>query len=224
MRLPGLLIALATVPFLSPTATHAQEPIKIGVVQVLSGSMAKYGISAYQGIQLAADQINEAGGINGRPLKLFVEDSAGTKDMAVNAVRKLIGREKVDVILGPTSSTESLAATPIANQRKVPSLALTATAKGIAAIGEYVFRTAQPESNLIPASISRAKARYGLTRAAVPDYRDSARLQAQAPVLGSRAPDEREISAREKAENAVLDVNPRRVHKSGRCLDPLRSL
>lgn len=95
----------------------------------------------------------------GRKIALTVEDSAANKDQAINAARKLIGRDKVVAIIGPTLSNEMFAAGPVANERKIPIIGTSTTAAGITEIGPYVFRTSLPESDVIPVTLARAKAR-----------------------------------------------------------------
>ncbi|MEP9355438.1 ABC transporter substrate-binding protein [Xanthobacter sp. KR7-65] len=180
--LGALLMALAT-----PAFAADAEPIPLGVVQVLSGPQSKYGANANKGIELAAEEINKAGGINGRPVKLFTEDTAGSKDQAINAVRKVIGQNKVVLVIGPTLSTEVFAATPIANQRGVPSIALTATAPGIASIGDYSFRASLPEERLIPASLKRAKKLYDIKRAAILFANDDSNMKSSADIFKKEA-------------------------------------
>ncbi|QRG05558.1 ABC transporter substrate-binding protein [Xanthobacter dioxanivorans] len=180
--LGALLLALAM-----PALANDADPIPLGVVQVLSGPQSKYGANANKGIELAAEEINKAGGINGRPIRLFTEDTAGSKDQAINAVRKVIGQNKVVLVIGPTLSTEVFAATPIANQRGVPSVALTATAPGIAAIGEFSFRASLPEDRLIPASLKRAKKLYDIKRAAILFANDDSNMKSSADIFKKEA-------------------------------------
>jgi len=87
IRLNTLLAALA-VSALAPAA-HAAD-IKIGVAEALSGGAAQYGNSIRNGFQLAAEEINAAGGINGDKLVLVIEDEQGKKEEAINVFRKLI--------------------------------------------------------------------------------------------------------------------------------------
>ena len=84
---------------------------------------------------------------------LTVEDSAANKDQAINAARKLIGRDKVVAIIGPTLSNEMFAVGPVVNERKIPIIGTSTTAAGITAIGPYVFRTSLPESDVIPVTL-----------------------------------------------------------------------
>jgi len=151
-----MLLAAAV---LSPMAAHAQlAPIQLGAIEILSGPSAAYGIAIRSGLELALDEINEKG-VLGRKLALTIEDSAGNKDQAINAARKLIGRDKVVAIIGPTLSNEMFAVGPVVNERKIPIIGTSTTAVGITEIGPYVFRTSLPETDVIPVTLALAKGR-----------------------------------------------------------------
>ena len=167
------LISSAMLAFamLASTAlvTLAQEktPITIGAVEILTGPNNKYGIAIKNGFDLALEEVNKAGGVLGAPLALAYEDSAGSKDQAMNAVRSLIGSKNVPLILGPTLSNEMFAAGPIANQRKIPIVGTSTTASGITAIGPYVFRTSLPEADVVPVTLKTARDKFGVKKVAV---------------------------------------------------------
>ena len=97
----------------------AAADIKLGVAEALSGGAAQYGQSIRAGFQLAADEINAAGGINGNKLVLIIEDEQGKKEEAINAFKKLIFQDKVLMLFGPTLSNSAQAADPIAQAAKV---------------------------------------------------------------------------------------------------------
>ncbi len=149
-------IIAATALLLSIGAASAQVPV--GSIEILSGPNAAYGTAIRAGLELALDGINQKGVLGGQKIALTVEDSAGNKDQAINAARKLIGRDKVVAIIGPTLSNEMFAAGPVANERHVPILGTSTTANGITAIGDYVFRTSLPESDVIPVTLRKAEA------------------------------------------------------------------
>ncbi len=165
-----ILAALAAMGLVAamPDASRAAEPVKVGAVEALSGPAAKYGVAIRQGFELADAAINAKGGIlGGRPLQLLFEDSAGNKEQAINAVRKLIARDHVAALLGPTLSNEMFAVGPLANQRGIPIIGTSNTARGITAIGPFVFRTSLPESDVIPVTLKAAAAKFHLKRVAV---------------------------------------------------------
>jgi len=143
-------------------AAHADD-IPIGAVEILTGPAAAYGIAIRQGFELALDQINKAGVLEGRHLKLTFEDSAGNKDQAINAARLLVGRDKVVTVLGPTISTEMFAVGPVMNARHIPDIGTSTTATGVTDIGPYIFSTALREADVIPVAVKAAYARGAKT-------------------------------------------------------------
>jgi branched-chain amino acid transport system substrate-binding protein len=153
----GLAVLAAALAF-APAFAQAQ-PVPVGAIEILSGPAAAYGIAIKAGLELALDEINQKGVLGGRKIVLTVEDSAGNKDQAINAARKLIGRDKVVAIIGPTLSNEMFAVGPVTNERKVPTLGTSTTATGITDIGPYIFRTSLPESDVIPVTLKAAMAR-----------------------------------------------------------------
>lgn len=143
------------------------KAVKFGAVFILSGNGAAYGTSQKNGLELAREEINAAGGVDGARIDIVYEDSAGDKNQAINAVNKLINTDQVLAIIGPTLSAEMFAAGPVANQLKVPIMGVSNTAKGITAIGPYVFRNSLPEERVIPVTVKRAKEKYNLKRVAL---------------------------------------------------------
>jgi branched-chain amino acid transport system substrate-binding protein len=160
-------LAASAAALLYASAAHAQTPITIGAIEILTGPNNKYGIAIKNGFDLALEEVNKAGGVLGAPLAIAYEDSAGNKDQALNAARQLIGARKVPLILGPTLSNEMFAVGPVAVERKIPIVGTSTTANGITAIGPYVFRTSLPEADVIPVTLRTAKEKLGVKRVAV---------------------------------------------------------
>ncbi len=115
------------------------EPIRIGWISDLSGPVAKYG--AYEAGMLAVEEVNKNGGINGRPLRLIVEDGKCNSIAAVNAANKLINIDKVKIIIGGHCTPESVAIAPIVEKNKVLMLASITSTPVLTDMGDYVFRT-----------------------------------------------------------------------------------
>ncbi|OZI77805.1 ABC transporter substrate-binding protein [Bordetella genomosp. 12] len=159
-----LLVAIAAAGLIP--AAHAAD-IKLGVAEALSGGAAQYGNSIRNGFQLAADEINAAGGINGNKLVLVVEDEQGKKEEAINVFKKLIFKDNVLMVFGPTLSNSAQAADPIAQAAKTVAFGTSNTADGITSIGNYVFRNSVTEADVLPATISTVKAKTGLKNVAV---------------------------------------------------------
>src|SRR5712671_3087021 len=107
---------------LAAPAIAQNEPIRIGYLPALTGPSSSTGIGINRGTLLAVDEINAAGGINGRKIELIVRDTQSDPTKAVNAVAELTQRQKVAMIFGPLNSGEALAATPLIARDKVPML------------------------------------------------------------------------------------------------------
>ena len=141
--------------------------IKIGLAEALTGGAAQYGVSIRNGFQLAADEINAKGGINGNKVQLVVEDEQGKKEEAINVFKKLIFQDKVLMIFGPTLSNSMFAAGPVANAAKTVAFGTSNTANGITDIGPYVFRNSVMESDVLPVTVATATKHYKLKNVAV---------------------------------------------------------
>jgi branched-chain amino acid transport system substrate-binding protein len=123
-----------------PTAPTTKEPIKIGFIGPLSGDAASYGIPIKNAIALAVEEINNAGGINGRKIEIIYEDGKCNGKDAVNAAQKLINIDKVNIILGGMCSGELLAIAPITEPAKVLLLSPSASSPDITHAGDFIFR------------------------------------------------------------------------------------
>ncbi len=127
----------------SPDTSQPAKPdetIKIGTIGPLTGNIATYGLSTKNGVEIAVEEFNQNGGINGKPIKLISEDTRGEQTEAANAASKLIEQDKVVAIVGGVISSETLTAGPIANDAKVVMISSSSTAAGVPEIGDYIFR------------------------------------------------------------------------------------
>ena len=123
-------------------AMASDEPFVIGVMDALTGVAESYGNPLLQSKLLAMEEINAAGGINGRKLELIVEDSKCAAQDAITAYNKLTNVEGVKIILGTTCSGATLGAAPLAEKEGVILLSASATSPDVASAGDYIFRTA----------------------------------------------------------------------------------
>jgi len=89
----------------SSLAAHAQ-PIKVGWLSSLTGPLSSAAIAENQGVQLAVEEINKAGGVLGRPIELLTRDTAGDPTKAVNFAQQLAFSDKVQFVIGPVNSGE----------------------------------------------------------------------------------------------------------------------
>jgi branched-chain amino acid transport system substrate-binding protein len=139
--------------------------IKIGVVLDITGAGASLGVPERQTIEMLADQVNAAGGVNGRKVKLYIEDNQSTEDGAAKATTKLLTTEKVDILLGASRTGPSLAMRPIAEKAEKPMVSLAANAK-IVDGSKWVFKTAQNDKVVLEKMVDDMKAK-GITQVAV---------------------------------------------------------
>ena len=123
-------------------AAAAGEPFVIGAMDALTGVAESYGNPIQRAKLLAVEEINAAGGINGRELQIIFEDSKCAAQDSITAYRKLTDVDGVKIILGTTCSGAMLGATPLAEDEGVILLSASATSPDIAAEGDYIFRTA----------------------------------------------------------------------------------
>jgi branched-chain amino acid transport system substrate-binding protein len=135
MKTPALLLTLV-----ATVAIHAADPIKLGEYASLTGKEAGFGQTSHQGVVLAIEEINAAGGVLGRPLELVTEDNQTKPGESATVVKKLISRDKVVALIGEVSSGRSLEAAPIAQQNKIPMVAPAATNPKVTQTGNYIFR------------------------------------------------------------------------------------
>lgn len=123
----------------SQTAVESDE-IKIGLIGPLTGDTATYGISTKNGVEVAIDEFNDDGGIDGKNIELLPEDTRGEQSEAASAASKLIQQDNVVGIVGGTISSETMTAGPIANDENTVMISSSSTAAGVPDIGDFIFR------------------------------------------------------------------------------------
>ncbi len=148
-------VALATVVFASlvagcgggekkKEAANSNE-IVVGASFELTGNVANYGKSTLSGLKMAFEEINKAGGIDGKKLRIVESDNKSEPSEAGNAVTKLVTQDKVVAVVGPATSGCVAASTPITTSNKIPLIAPCATAPSITVengkVKEFVFRS-----------------------------------------------------------------------------------
>lgn len=139
----------------------AAEPIKIGLIYPLSGPIAYDGQSVTNGAKLAAEEINNKGGLlGGRKIELIIEDGQGMPAQSLAAAEKLINRDKVVALMGCYRSSASLAVQPIAEKNKIPMMSVVSSAPKLTESGfKYYFRNTPKEAMLVDVA-----ARYLITK------------------------------------------------------------
>jgi branched-chain amino acid transport system substrate-binding protein len=117
-----------------------RSTIKIGFFGDLTGPTFNFGRSAYNGVIMAADEINNAGGINGRKLDVVIEDDRGSAEEAARLTAKLIDNDKVVAIIAGGTSGNSRAAAPKAQASHIPLISPSSTDPAVTQVGDYIFR------------------------------------------------------------------------------------
>jgi len=133
------LIAGAALLAASGLAFSQGKEIPVGVFNSLTGTYAFGGVPIQNGMKLALEEANAAGLPGGNKFKVIEGDEAGDKGQAINLVNQFVRRDNVMLILGPTISSVALGAAPVANELKVPILAI-GSSPGIIATGPWAFK------------------------------------------------------------------------------------
>ena len=142
------------------------EEISIGVVLSITDRLdSSFGGPMGQGFELALEEINNSQ-LGDRRIQFIIENDRSTVEGAVAAYNKLIYQDSVPVILGPATSSQTEAAFPIAQENGVVALSPTSAARGLSAIGDFVFRAALTTDVLIPSGIDTTSAKLGYKKAA----------------------------------------------------------
>lgn len=139
MKRLASLIVIAVLGLASCTKKNANE-ITVGHYGSMTGSEATFGQSTNDGIILAFEETNNAGGIRGKKLKLETMDDQGKAEDAAAVVTRLIEQKKAIAILGEVASSRSLAAAPIAQNKKVPMITPSSTNPKVTEVGDFIFR------------------------------------------------------------------------------------
>lgn len=148
-------------------ATTTEGEILVGEYGSLTGGQATFGQSTHNGIMLAIDELNSAGGVNGRKFRVITEDDQSKAEEAANAVTKLISQNSVIAVLGEVASSSSLAAAPICQQNKVPMITPSSTNERVTQIGDYIFRMCFIDPYQAASLADYVGQQMGLKRAAV---------------------------------------------------------
>lgn len=135
----AMLVAAVIVLAFVIRPAQSRESIEIGAILPLTGDAAQYGKACQRGIDLAIEQLNAEGGVNGRELRVIYEDSQAVPTAAVSAVNKLIAVDGVKLVVGDMFSSTTLAIAPIAQKKGVVLISPTASAQAVPQTGDHVF-------------------------------------------------------------------------------------
>jgi branched-chain amino acid transport system substrate-binding protein len=132
---------IVCVAFSALTSCQPQtDEILIGEYGSLTGGTATFGTSTHDGVMLALEEINGAGGVLGKKIRVLTEDDQSKPEEAVTAVLKLIKQNGVKAVIGEVASSRSLAAAPVCQSSQVPMLSSASTNPKVTQVGDYIFR------------------------------------------------------------------------------------
>lgn len=140
MKMRALLAVAGLSLVLACTKKETNE-IVVGHFGSMTGGEATFGQSTDEGIRLAVEETNAAGGIKGKQIKLVTMDNEGKAEQAAAVVTRLIKQDNVMALLGEVASSRSLAAAPIAQSNKIPMVTPSSTNPKVTEMGDYIFRT-----------------------------------------------------------------------------------
>jgi branched-chain amino acid transport system substrate-binding protein len=149
------LVALSAV---SASAQTSGEPINIGLVTSITGIGAGLGVPQRNGALLAEKDINAKGGINGRPIKVIIEDDASSAETALSKANDLIHNKKVVALLGPTLTASTIAVGGLTDPLKFPQIAFSGLGPAVELQRKCLFHTSPPQSLNARALLEAAKA------------------------------------------------------------------
>ena len=142
-----MVIAVSMLLTLVVPPLQAQDSIKVGIILPVTGDKAKFGEIEKKSFELALDELNAAGGVNGKKLEFVFEDDTGRPDVARSAAEKLITKDKVVMLGGGYGSSETFAIAGVAQQNQMPFLVNTGSDDKITTQGwNFIFRLNPPVS------------------------------------------------------------------------------
>ncbi len=146
----------------------AADAYRVGCAFAITGKASWLGEPQKNTVEMIAKQINGNGGINGKKLRLFIEDTQGQNTRAVNAVKKLIKKNRVTAIIGPSRSGTSMAAIPVAEQAGIPMISCASAVNIVSPIAKrrWIFKTAPNDSGAVHRIFAHARDN-GITSAGI---------------------------------------------------------
>jgi branched-chain amino acid transport system substrate-binding protein len=166
-KLTGLIVLVLQLTPAAAEKPPASRTVKIGAILPLTGEGAFWGTNARNGLELALEDINKNGGINGNPLELVIEDGYCSGKASVSALHKLLSVEKVSALIGEICSSATLAIAPIAQQKEIVLITPCSESPLISDVGRYIFRTWTPNNRQARTLARYARKKLGLKTAAI---------------------------------------------------------
>lgn len=166
----GLALALSLA--LPGAAAHAAEPIKIGFFAPLTGNLANFGERFRESVQLFEEQINAAGGIEGRKVEVLYEDDRNSPKEAASIAQKFANTPDLVFVLGSFTTTASLAAAPILTEAKIPQISPSSSHPDFPKFSPYQFRQNTRQDKLAPLHAELVLDKLKGKKIAIPFFQD----------------------------------------------------
>lgn len=167
MKFTQLISSIACAGLLAWAApSSAADTIKIGSFLAVTGPASFLGDPELKTLQIYVDEINQQGGLLGKPVELIHYDTGGNAKEAVNFFKRLVKKDKVDIILGGSSSGESLAVMPLAEEEQIPFISMAGAVKIIEPVQKWTFKTPHTD-RMAAAKIYEDMKRRGITKVAL---------------------------------------------------------
>ena len=167
MKFTKLISTIACAGMLAWAApSSAADTIKIGTFLAVTGPASFLGDPELKTLQLYVDEINQQGGLLGKPVELIHYDTGGNAKEAVNFFKRLVKKDRVDIILGGSSSGESLAVMPLAEEEQIPFISMAGAVKIIEPVQKWTFKTPHTD-RMAAAKIYSDMKRRGITKVAL---------------------------------------------------------
>lgn len=139
MKKYGILVLIIII-FSACTRNIDPNVIYIGHYDSMTGSEATFGQGSFQGVKLALDELNSAGGIHGKQVQIISMDDQSKNEEARSVITRLLSRKEIIAVIGGVASSRSLAAAPVAQEAGIPFVSPSSTNPRVTEIGDYIFR------------------------------------------------------------------------------------
>jgi branched-chain amino acid transport system substrate-binding protein len=166
MKKVFLFFAAVAVLVVTASFALAAEPYVVGALFAITGPAAWLGEPERNTVKMVEEEINARGGINGHPLQIIIEDTVGEETRTVLAVNKLINKDNVLAIVGPSRSGTTMAVIPIVEKAQVPLISCASAEEIVKPVRPWVFKTAQNDSHGVLKIYDKLKA-MNITKIAV---------------------------------------------------------
>lgn len=171
MKKRFITILMFAAIFIFTSIAMAADPIKIGSPLLLSGRGAFVGGAEKETLEMMAEEINASGGINGRSIEFVFYDTEGKPDIAVSLVKRLIQKDKVDMIIGISASWAAFPVIPIIEKHHIPTIMLGSANQIVNPVNKYIFKTPADDKIVVSTLLNHLK-NLGIKRIAILSSQD----------------------------------------------------